>query len=171
MLQYLDLLAICPLSPSFKPQLQRYTGEDDAVNHLTLSWILMLIRACALDLDDVKDVDARREVPFLIGYKLTMTDWDSFQARSSFNSRIRELLHQTLPIKVINLEDTRDEDCNTYRLGSKDLSLYFITNTVDCLRDDDDDTYRLSEGWRRSYIKDGVLMVVARNYEEDEEVV
>lgn len=170
MLQYLDLLAICPLSPIFTPQLQRYTGEADPVNHLSLSWILVLIRACTMNFNRVNDADTRREVPFLIGHTLKETDWICSESRLSFNRRIIELLHQRLPIKVIKLEDKRDEDSNTYTLGSNSLSLYFIVKAVDYMRDDDldDDIDLISEGWRRSYIKDGVLVVVGMVYEEDD---
>jgi hypothetical protein len=122
-----------------------------------------------MNLNKVNDADTRREVPFLIGHKLKETDWICSEPRLSFNRRIRELLHQRLPIKVINLMDKRDDECNTFTLGSNNLSFYFITKAVDYMRGDlDDEIDLISEGWHRSYIKDGVLMVVAMKYEEDD---
>jgi len=122
-----------------------------------------------MDLNRVDEPDTRREVPFLIGHKLKETNWICSEPRMSFNASIRELLIQRLPINVIKLEDKRGIECNTFTLGGNDLSLYFITKAVDCMRDHDlDDIDLIRLGWECSFIKDGVLMVVDMKYEEDD---
>jgi hypothetical protein len=159
MLQYLDLLALCPLSPSFKSQLQRYTGEVDPVNHLVLSWILVLIRASTMNFARVKDAGTRREISILIGHKLEVANWDCLNERWVFIDKAKDLLDQILPIKSITIKDIREDDVNTYCLGNKNLSLHFITQTVDCWNINDSLDI-LREGWQRSFIKDGALIVM-----------
>lgn len=174
MLQYLDSLALCDLAPSFTPQLQRFTGNEDPIIHLSWMWILTLIRACTLFYyGQVTHRDELEHAMFLLGFKGTQADWSADRSEIyKFRYTVMTLIQSHyLPIKAIKIEDIRDGDNITYSIGRrKGLSLDFIVRTVDLVEDGDGgDVIVTLYRWNNSYIKDGVLVIDdPHNYDEAE---
>lgn len=173
MLQYLDPLALCDLTPAFTPQLQRFTGNEDPIAHLSWMWIHTLIRACALFYyGQVTHQDELEQVAFLLGFKGTRPGWavdhsEIYEFRYTVTTLIQ---YHYLPIKAIKIEDIRDGDNITYSIGRhKGLSLDFIVRTVDPVDEGHGDVFVTLYRWNNSYIKDGVLVIDdPHNYNEVE---
>lgn len=161
MLQFLHLTHLPRISSTFFTQLQRYVGDSDPLTHITLEWILALVKVVRIadrPFDDNGRFTPKHDycsILYAIGLKTKVPGQCCIEDMYPVISRIGNLDWSPLPVNTIRLVDETIKA--SYTLTKERLSFGWLMRVL--MRDS---TYMesLVDNYDVPFIRDGALVFV-----------
>lgn len=161
MLQFLHLIHLPHLSPIFFTQLQRYVGDPDPLTHITLEWILALVKVVRIAYHPYDDngrftpTHDYCSILYAIGLKTRVPGQCCIEDMYPVTSRIHYLDWKPLPVNTIRLVDETIKA--SYTLTKERLSFEWLMRV---LTRDIKYMEMLVDDYDVPFIRDGALVFV-----------